>query len=162
MKRFFLAILLAVSAVGSCKAQEMTGDKAEEVKKEIIKVEVAKATALRSTSSDKPYIVDFVKRVFDDDIVHMVPSGQLQTKTEILADWTSKERTVLYNNHYDFNVRVYGNGDAAVVTYLGWNFLDENGFKGGQSMTTDVLCRQSGEWHIVTHWVTNILAQSQL
>src|ERR1700682_6330744 len=138
MQRFLLTILLAGSLVGFVKAQEDTGDAAEKVKKEIMKLEHEKTLALEKGVSG---IVDWFSRVNADDLVHVDPYGE-RTKAQCIAAFESGKvpvpckaavleahgesvpdrldlpgQSLSCLDYYDYRVRVYGSGNTAILTY---------------------------------------------
>src|ERR1700681_96087 len=84
MRRILLSMLLAVSLVGLVKAQEMTGDAAENDKKEILKIEQDKLDALRKDGLRKnaSAAADWFHRYDDDGMIMVNLDGTITTKAE--------------------------------------------------------------------------------
>src|ERR1700694_431309 len=118
MRRILLAMLLAVSLVGFVKAQEASGDTAEEVKKEIMKIEQEKVSALGKGSSA---IADWFERYNADDLAHTDPGSGVRTKAQVIADFKSRKQKVVPGMFSDYRVRVHGNGSTAILTYRNHN-----------------------------------------
>jgi hypothetical protein len=158
MQRFTLAILLAVSLVSSVKAQETTGERAEEAKKEIIKIELVKLPDLLKNGSAA---ADWFDRNNADGVV-LMSDGAFHTKAQQLASLRSQELYLLTNKQYGHRVRVYNDGNMAVCSYL-----QEATFKRkGQPVTvhnlgTDVWVKfEDGMWQRVVHTVEPALTES--
>jgi hypothetical protein len=152
MQRFLLTILVAISLVGFVKAQEITGDKAEEVKKEIVKLEHEKDQALLSS---RPACADWFDRHDADGLAYTGPAGDVWTKAQLIAGWRSGKREWHEIDHHTHNVHVYGsggNGNTAVVTYV-------SAAKTENRITTDVWVKQDGVWQRVVHQVTPVLTK---
>src|ERR1700682_423703 len=92
----------------------MTGNEAEKVKDEIIKLEEEKASMILKGGS---IAADYYDRFYDDDEAYLSSGRGSRTKADILSDWRSGVPKILSTKHYDFRVRVFDNGNTAVVTY---------------------------------------------
>jgi uncharacterized protein DUF4440 len=149
MRKIFVTMLFAVSWAGMVDAQEMTGAKAEEVKKEIVQLEQEKAQDLLS---DNP--ADWFERPDADDLDYTNPDGTMMTKAQHIAQFRSGERKIHTVKRPDFQVHIYNSGTTAVVTYFGSEDLE---LKGKTStvflQTTDVFVKQENTWRTVVHHV---------
>src|ERR1700675_2437715 len=79
LQRLLLTVLLAASLVGIIKAQELTGDKAEQVKKDVLKIEEERAQALEKGD------LAVLDRILADDYVYVNVLGELNTKAQRLT-----------------------------------------------------------------------------
>jgi hypothetical protein len=155
MRAIYLAALLVVSFGGTIKAQEMTGAKAEEVKKEIVKLEEDKVPIIMKGG---PAAVEWFDNLDADDIAYLSGSRGERTKADILDEWRSGVRTMLNTRHYDFHVRVYDNGNTAVVTYRasGTSQFKGKAARNYHEMGSEVLVKQNGKWRAVAHAVVDV------
>lgn len=143
MQRFVLAALLAIWSVGLVNAQEISGQKAQETKAEILKLEHEKVRALERGGS---VAADFLALHDADDIAYTGPNGSAVSKAALVAQWRSGIRKVMHMHHYDYHIRIYANGDVAVVTYLGKDTMNDRPYT-----TTEALIRQHGMWRTIVH-----------
>jgi ketosteroid isomerase-like protein len=149
MRRILLAILLTVSLVGFVKPQVASGDTTEDVKKEIMKIEEEKVSALGKGSSA---IADWFERYNADDIAHTDPQSGVRTKAQIIADFKSRKQTVVPGKFSDYRVRVHGNGSTAILTYRNHDTItigDKTYAK--EHFVTDVYVKEDGVWQRVVH-----------
>jgi hypothetical protein len=156
MPKILLTILLIVSSVGFVGAQEATGSAAEEVKKEIIKLEQDKIRAFVSTTtSSRPSAVDWLDRVDAEDIAYTGADGSTRTKAEVIALFRSGDLKVYSIKQHDVHVRVYGdgkNGTTAVVTYINEADNENRGHRATHKIAaTDVFVKADGQWRWVVH-----------
>jgi ketosteroid isomerase-like protein len=150
--RRILLLLLVISSPAMLKAQEMTGDKAEKVKDEIIKLEEEKASIILKGGS---VAADYYDRFYDDDEAYLSSAQGSRTKSDILADWRSGVPKILSTKHYDFHIRVYDNGNTAVVTYraTGSMQLKDKAPMDYDEKALEVFVKQNGKWRVVAHSV---------
>jgi hypothetical protein len=161
MRRSLFSVMLAVSLVGFVKAQETTGDKAEEVKKEILKLEHEKVQALVTNG---PACADWFDRHEADSDVRISGNGTRDTKARAVARMRSEQKKVFSLNQYDEQVHVYGNGGngtTAVVSYLqvGTRAKEQEGKPSTDDVKrsttegagTDVWVKLDGQWWFVVH-----------
>src|ERR1700688_2041864 len=123
MSKYLVAMLLAASLPGMIAAQAITGPKAENVKKEIMKIEDEKVAGLLRGGSEP---VDWIRRYDADDIAQTNIDGSTPTKAEVEADLQPgvfKMDSMKQDGH---NIRVYDNGNVAVVTYHARGVLERN------------------------------------
>lgn len=113
MRRIPLTLLLAIALVGLARAQEQTGKNAEEVKKEILKLEGEKLAATLGSSAEN---ADWFQRNDADDIAYNF-GGATPSKSVHDAQIRSGNVKVLTMKQGGFHVRVYDNGTVAVVSY---------------------------------------------
>src|ERR1700688_2224635 len=78
LQRLLLTVVLAVSLVGLIKAQELSGDAAEQVKKDVTKIEEERAQALENGD------IAVLDRILADDYVYVNVLGELNTKARRL------------------------------------------------------------------------------
>lgn len=112
MRKFFLVLLLTLSFAGFAEAQETTGAKAEEAKKEVLKIELDKVTNLNKNGSDAAAWFDSNNA----NSVSMMLGGSFRNKAQQLASFHSGELFLLSQRQYDHHIYVYNNGTVAVVT----------------------------------------------
>jgi ketosteroid isomerase-like protein len=153
MPRILLSMLLAGSLVGFVKAREITGDKAEEAKKEIAKIEQGKLITLRNNGPDA---ADWFHRYDDDDLVMTVRDGSTETKAEHEPKLRFNQVAIVSMKQYDHRVRVFGNGDVAVVTYKQIGQLEGQAHPS-EGVTTDVWVKEDGGWQRVVHNVHQVV-----
>jgi hypothetical protein len=166
MRRLLLSILLAVPWFGSVKAQKLTAERTATVEeREILEIEHDR---IRATAEGGSVAADWYDNHWVDDIAITLQDGATPTKAQWAAQFRSEGFKVLFQDHYDYQVRLY-NGDTAVVTYLGWARsgmgLKPTALLGKNtkylntyhhSAITDVLIKQDGKWRVVVHHVTTI------
>jgi hypothetical protein len=151
MRKILLSMLLAGSLAGVVKAQQATGAKAEEAKKDIIRIEDEKVGGLLRGGADP---VDWLKKYDADDVVATEGDGKtIQAKAIGIAK-TQKGITVLTMIQRDENMRVYGNGTTVVITYRGCGNVDISGKVTTQHLKfADVWAKQdNGAWLRIVHW----------
>jgi ketosteroid isomerase-like protein len=154
MQRIPLAIMFAVSLVSLVKAQEMTGEKAERVKKEILEMDQEKVTSLVGPPS---IAADWSRRVDADGIAFTSADGSMITNAEHIAQLRSGERKALSLKDSDLRVHVYANGDTAVLTYRADTTIELKGTASTRrTRITDVYVKENGAWRRVVHHVTSL------
>jgi hypothetical protein len=147
MPRILLSTLVAVSLVGSVKAQEMTGEVAGKGKQEILKIEQEKLGSLKQNGSAA---ADWFDRYDDDGMITAGSDGLIETKAEHKARLRSSEVAIVTMKQYDHRIRIFANGNVAVVTYK------ETGQLVGQrephdGVTEDVWIKKDGQWRRILH-----------
>jgi ketosteroid isomerase-like protein len=149
MRRILFTALLAVSLAGVVCAQEITGEKAEKVKKEIMKIEDEKVAGLLRGGSEP---VDWIVQYDAEDIAQTEIDGRTSTKAQIeagLQPGMFKMHSMKQDGH---RIRVYDNGNVAVVTYHALGVIERNGkVTNRESRFTDVWVKQKGAWLRVAH-----------
>jgi hypothetical protein len=149
MKKYFFTALLSLSLAGIISAQTITGQKAENVKKEIMKIEDEKVAGLLRGGSEP---VDWIKQYDAEDIAQTNIDGSTPTKAEVeagLQPGVFKMDSMKQDGH---NIRVYDNGNVAVVTYHALGVLERNGkVTPRESNFSDVWVKQNGAWLRVLH-----------
>jgi hypothetical protein len=161
MRRLIFSIMLAVSFVSFAKAQETTGNTADEVKKEVLKLEHEKVQALMASG---PMCADWFERHEADSDVRISGNGTTDSKAGAVARMRSAQKRVFSLNQYDEQVHVYGNGEngtTAVVSYLqvgtrakeqeGKPSTDDNKRSTTEGAGTDVWVKVDGQWWFVVH-----------
>jgi uncharacterized protein DUF4440 len=149
MSKFLVAALLATSLPGMIAVQAITGEKAEAVKKEILKIEDEKVAGLLRGGSEP---VDWIKQYDAEDVAQTNIDGTTPTKAEIeagLRPGVFKMHSMKQDGH---RFRVYDNGNVAVVTYHALGVLERNGeVTPRESNFSDVWVKQNGAWLRVLH-----------
>jgi ketosteroid isomerase-like protein len=149
MQRIHLAIILPVSLAGSTCAQEVTGPKAEAVKKEIMKIEDEKVAGLLRGGSER---VDWIVKYDAEDIAQTNIDGSNPTKAQVeggLQPGVFKMHSMKQDGH---RIRVYDEGNVAVVTYHALGVIERNGkVANRENLLTDVWVKQKGAWLRVVH-----------
>jgi hypothetical protein len=149
MRKFLLTTLFAVLLAGTIGAQAITGEKAEEVRKEILKIEDEKVAGLLRGGSEP---VDWIKQYDAEDVAQTNIDGSSPTKAEIeagLEPGVFKMHSMKQDGH---RFRVYDDGKVAVVTYHALGVLERNGkVTPRESNFTDVWVKQNGAWLRVLH-----------
>lgn len=149
MRKFLLTAILAVPLAGTIGAQAITGEKAEEVKKEILKIEDEKVAGLLRGGSEP---VDWIEKYDAEDVAQTNIDGSSPTKAEIeagLEPGVFKMHSMKQDGH---RFRVYNDGRVAVVTYHALGVLERNGnVTPRESNFSDVWVKQNGAWLRVLH-----------
>lgn len=149
MRKPLAAALFAVSLAGTVFAQAITGEKAEAVKKEILKIEDEKVAHLLRGGSEP---VDWIRQYDAEDVAQTNIDGSTPTKAEIeagLQPGVFKMHSMKQDGH---RFRVYDDGKVAVVTYHALGVLERNGkVTSRESNFSDVWVKQNGAWLRVLH-----------
>jgi hypothetical protein len=149
MTKLILATLLTASLAATIGAQAITGEKADEARKEILKIEDEKVTGLLRGGSEP---VDWIKQYDAEDVAQTNIDGSSPTKAEIeagLAPGVFKMHSMKQDGH---RFRVYDDGKVAVVTYHALGVLERNGkVTPRESNFSDVWVKQNGAWLRVLH-----------
>jgi len=153
MRRIVLSMLLAALFVGVAKAQT-TGAAAEKAKKEILALENEKEQAMLKGNAAS---ADYYERYDVEDVVYPYPDGSLPTKAEHINSLRNSERKLLAFTEEDMVVRVYDNGNVAVVTAKEVQNTEMNGkVAPRQSLGATVYVKENGEWRRVLHTAASI------
>ena len=164
MREFCVSIVLSILFAGAVSAQQTPADKAardQQAIEEVTKIEKDKIPLLVNSG---PAAADWFDSHNADDLAYQDPDAGILTKAQVSAQLRAGTRKPSSIKQYDHRVRVYGEGDVAVVTYLG----DVTGKKDktGKTLTfvsheatTDVWVKQDGIWKRVVHSVTRIPAE---
>ncbi len=149
MRRIFLAFFLIVSFAGVIFAQEVTGAKAEAVKKEIMAIEEEKVAGLLRGGSEP---VDWIVKYDAEDIAQTNVDGSTPNKSQIeagLQPGVFKMHSMKQDGHH---FRVYDDGKVAVVTYHAKGVVERNGKAvDRENLFSDVWVKQNGSWLRVLH-----------
>ena len=149
MRRALLALLLGISLAGTIGAQAITGEKAEQVRNEIMKIEDEKVAGLLRGG---PEPVDWIRQYDAEDIAQTNIDGSSPGKAEIeagLQPGVFKMHSMKQDGH---KFRVYDDGKVAVVTYHALGVLERNGkVTPRESNFSDVWVKQNGKWLRVLH-----------
>ena len=149
MKNILFAALLGISLAGTASAQALTGAKADEVKKEIMKIEDEKVAGLLRGGSEP---VDWIRQYDAEEVAQTNIDGSSPSKAEIeagLQPGVFKMHSMKQDGH---RFRVYDNGNVAVVTYHALGVLERNGkVTPRESNFSDVWVKQDGKWLRVLH-----------
>jgi hypothetical protein len=157
MKRIFLLSMLGLGFAGFVRAQETKGPKAEEVKKEILKLEEDKLKAFQSTGTSKNICPDWVRSYDAEDIVHINADGTEDSKAGLVKDLERGNRILHSLRYGPQNIRVYGdggNGTTAVTTYPTFDDIEVYGHRtSSEHYSLDVWVKRDGKWWFVAHSV---------
>jgi hypothetical protein len=149
MQKSVFVMVLALSFPGICAAQAVTGEKAEAVKKEIMKIEDEKVAGLLRGGAEP---VDWIRQYDAEDVAQTNIDGSSPNKAEIAAGLQPgvfKMHSMKQDGH---RFRVYDNGNVAVVTYHALGVLERNGkVTPRESNFSDVWVKQNGAWLRVLH-----------
>jgi ketosteroid isomerase-like protein len=149
MRRIFFAVLLTILLAGIVRAQEVTGEKAEAVKKEIMKIEEEKVAGLLRGGSEP---VDWIAKYDAEEIAQTDVDGSTPNKAQIeagLQPGTFKMHSMKQDGH---RIHVYDDGNVAVVTYHALGVIERNGKTSNrENIFTDVWVKQKGAWLRVLH-----------
>ncbi|HEX3371780.1 MAG TPA: nuclear transport factor 2 family protein [Candidatus Acidoferrales bacterium] len=149
MRRIFFAFLLAFLIAGAVSAQEVTGPKAEAVKKEIMAIEEEKVAGLLRGGSEP---VDWIVKYDAEDIAQTDVDGSTPNKSQIeagLQPGVFKMHAMKQDGHH---FRVYDDGKVAVVTYHAKGVVERNGKTvDRENLFSDVWVKQNGAWLRVLH-----------
>ena len=161
MRRVCIPIAVMMLMSGAVNAQQSPADKAakdQQAIEEVTKIEKDKIPLLVNSG---PAAADWFDSHNADDLAYQDPDAGILTKAEVSAQLRAGTRKPSSIKQYGHRVRVYGDGNVAIVTYLG----DVTGKKdkSGQTLTfvsheatTDVWVKQDGTWKRVVHSVTRI------
>jgi ketosteroid isomerase-like protein len=161
MRRVCIPIAVMMLMSGAVNAQQTPADKAakdQQAIEEVTKIEKDKIPLLVNSG---PAAADWFDSHNADDLAYQDPDAGILTKAEVSAQLRAGTRKPSSIKQYGHRVRVYGDGNVAIVTYLG----DVTGKKdkSGQTLTfvsheatTDVWVKQNGTWKRVVHSVTRI------
>jgi hypothetical protein len=151
MRKVLFSMLMAISSVGFLKADDimMTGEKAEKVKKEIIDLNSEKHKALL----DGPAAADFIDRHEVDSILYLGSNLRTNmTKAQVVNEWRTGARKMSTENIHDERVRVYDNGNAAILDYISDSAPKVRGESLKRSNhVLEVYVRHNGVWRTVVH-----------
>ena len=154
MRKILFAMLLAILLTGVVNAQQTTGEQAETVRKQILKIEAEKVAGLLKGGSEP---ADWHERYDTEDLVNMMADGSTRTRSQLAAELRSGDLKVVTMKQYEHRVFVYNNGTIAVVTNLATGTLERKGKSSPMhSRFTDVWVKQAGAWRRVVHDVANI------
>ncbi len=154
MRRILLLILVGAVIVGPVYPQELTGDKAEAVKKEILSLEHEKVAGLRGENSGH---ADWVEHYDSDSIIQVNADGSMRTKAQHLSELRAGDSKVLTMKQYQYEMHVYNDGNTVVVTNRATGTLQTRGKVAPvESRFTDVWVKQNGQWHRIVHDITDV------
>jgi ketosteroid isomerase-like protein len=140
---------LVLTGVCCAQAQETTGKKAEEARKEILKLEDEKVAGLLRGGSEP---ADWVERYDADDIAQTNVDGSNPTKAQVVAGLQPGVFRAHSMKQDEHRIRVYDSGNVAVVTYRAVGVIERNGKSSDRrNRFTDVWVKQDGAWRRVVH-----------
>lgn len=97
-------------------------------------------------------------RIIGDDVIYISPTGNVQTKAQIVSDLKSGLLKVSTADSDDVKVRIYG--DAAVVTYRSASKFFDNGQQiNGALRATSTYIKRGGRWQLVSHQLTRVISK---
>jgi hypothetical protein len=102
----------------------MTGEEAEAVKREILKIEEEKVAGLLRGGSEPS---DWVEHYDSDGTVQMNADGSTRTKAKSVAELRTGDSKVLTMKQYKHQVHVYNDGNTAVVTNRATGTVQKSG-----------------------------------
>lgn len=153
MRRYLvMSALLVISTVGVAGAQQGDANKVnKEAEQQVMKLENEKIAVMLKGGAEA---AGWFQRIYTDDISYTVAGG-FRPKSETVDEFRSGARKLLSIKHDDYHVRVYNNGNTAILTYRGQDVMQTNGIAGKQELvrTTDVYVKQNGAWKIAVHSV---------
>lgn len=161
MRQVCLPIVLMILVAGAVNAQQTPADRAAKDQQAIAEVTKIEKDKIPLLVNSGPAAADWFDSHNADDLAYQDPDAGILTKAQVSAQLRAGTRKPSSIKQYDHRVRVYGDGDVAVVTYLG----DVTGKKDktGKTLpfvsheaTTDVWVKQDGVWMRVVHSVTRI------
>jgi hypothetical protein len=149
MRRIFFALLLTISFARVVFAQEVTGAKADAVKKEIMAIENEKVAGLLRGGSEP---VDWIVKYDAENIAQTDVDGSTPNKAQIeagLQPGVFKMHSMKQDGH---QFRVYDDGKVAVVTYHALGVVERSGKSvNRENLFSDVWVKQKGSWLRVLH-----------
>ncbi len=149
MRNVIFASFLALSLSSIAAGQAITGEKAETVKREIMKIADEKVAGLLRGGAEP---VDWIRQYDAEDIAQTNIDGSAPSKAEVeggLQPGVFKMHSMKQDGH---RFRVYDNGNVAVVTYHALGVLERNGkVTPRESNFSDVWVKQNGAWLRVLH-----------
>lgn len=157
MRRIALSMLGLFLFVGMVKAQQTTGEAAEEAKKAVLQIEEEKVPLILKGG---PSFADWLDRVDADDLLIVSGSGATPTKAQQAEMWRSGREKQLSNDQHDRQFYIYDNGNVAIVTYISTAEIVTD----GQTRKSTVRCadtwvKQDGKWLRVVHANTPLRTQ---
>ncbi len=161
MRQVFLLMVLVSLTSGAVSAQQAPADQAAKDQQAIAEVTKIEKDKIPLLVNSGPAAADWFDSHNADDLAYQDPDAGILTKAQVSAQLRAGTRKPSSIKQYGHRVRVYGDGNVAVVTYLG----DVTGKKDktGKTLsfvsheaTTDVWVKQDGTWKRVVHSVTRI------
>ena len=154
MRGVLVSILLAAMCASIAQAEEMTGEAAEKAKQEIIKIETAKVGTLLKNGSTA---ADWFDRNNDASAIVVGADGSVDNKPEHLAKLRSNTIGADSLKQYGHRVRVFNNGNTAIVVYK----IDAKLIGAAHAVqgdtAVDVWVKDNGNWQRVLHSVHRIM-----
>ena len=148
MKKVLFSMLLIVSMVGIVKAQETTGAKADQVKKEIIKLEEEKLAILRKNNVQDS--VDYYKRTEVDNPTFVREDGRSFTKAQHADNTRAANAKFVSVTQEDPQIHVYLDGQVAIINY---KQIETFANKVDTHEDTDFWVKIGGVWRRAGHVV---------
>jgi len=146
----FCGVLLACLGGRSQEPRPATQASADELKKEIVKVEDERNAAIMKGD------VATLDKMYSNEIAWTNPRGELLTKSQVLDHLQSGEQKFFSIKHSDRQFHFYGN--TAVMTVFTTSSVR---YKGKTSDAprrfTNVFVKENGSWHLVVHQATPVL-----
>ena len=154
MRRILVSILLTAMCAGIAKAEEMTGEAAEKVKQEIIKIETSKVGTLLEGGSTA---ADWFDRYDDPSGIVVGFAGNVDEEASHAAKLRSNRIGAVTLKQYGHRVKVFDNGNMAMVVYKIDAELKESLHHPVQGdMAVDVWVKENGNWQRVLHDVHRV------
>jgi hypothetical protein len=155
IRQILLLVFLAAAVVAPTKAQARTEGKTDvdKIKSEIIKLQDEEDRALLRSDAVA------LNRLWDDGILFPFDDGEVLTKSQRIAQATSKVHNFDVFRHDDIRVRVF-NGNTAVITVFSATEKKLKGAKsGGPRVASAAWVKVDGQWRMVEHQVTDMSKQ---
>lgn len=147
MRGILLSMIAVVSSVGFAGVQQMTGGRAEKAKQEVLKIEKDKLGDLRQNGSEA---ADWFDRYDDDGMINAGSDGNIETKAEHEAKIRSKQQAIVMVKQYDYRVRIFANGNIAIVTYK-VKYQRVAQLRREDAVAEDVWINKDGKWLRILH-----------
>lgn len=154
MRRILVSILLAAMCAGIGQAEEMTGEAAEKVKQEIIKIETSKVGTLLKGGSTA---ADWFDQNDDPSAIVVGADGSVDEKTSHVAKMRSNAIGATTLKQYGHRVKVFNNGNMAMVVYTIDAKLIGASHPVQGDTAVDVWVKENGKWQRVLHDVHRVM-----
>jgi ketosteroid isomerase-like protein len=130
-----------------------SSDKVEAIKAEILKVEDERNAAIMRGDTAT------LDKMYSDEIAWTNPSGELLTKAEVLAHLKSGEQKFFSIKHSDRQLHVYGDNVVVMTVFTRSTVRYKGKTSDAPRRFTNVFVKQNGQWMLVVHHATPVLAQ---
>src|SRR5579872_2261372 len=145
---FSSLIFVCIGVPVGLGAQEKHAKSVEETRKEVFTVEQELRHAVRQDTEDT------LDRLLADHMVWLAASGEILTKTQVLANIRSGDRTGLLIRADDRQLHVYGNTAVIYSTTRGGHRSTGTDEMSPRKVVTEVFVNQGGQWRLVAYGAT--------